>query len=330
IGYAAVRLVGDFPRVYVNTVFGAGVLSLLFYAPDQAARAAGVDFRGAFAPLAELVGAQNHFHILVHCFGTAGWEHRNAGFFWEPGAFAGYLLLALIFLGLTKDRFERRAYQRRLILLSVCLLTTMSTMGYVVFPLVLLVHFRWRRRPGAQGGRRLLAAYAAVVVLAVSAWAVWERSFVKRKLLSQSTDALERAHGWEINRFGTLIFDWEYVQRRPLFGWGLHSHTRYMLHPWAQVAGGQGNGMSDFVARFGLVGFAVFGLCVWRSMLAVTKGDRLRSAFVLVLLVLMLNGETFLSYPLFLGLMFLAVPRPAARAAMLPVHRGAPARAVCG
>jgi hypothetical protein len=37
---------------------------------------------------------------------------RNSGMFWEPGAFAGYLILALVFIALKNRKFEIGPYKK--------------------------------------------------------------------------------------------------------------------------------------------------------------------------------------------------------------------------
>ena len=139
-GFLGVRLVRKFPRVYVNVMYYISLVSLCFYVPDQFSRFVHADFRSLFEPVRQLVGAPDpHFSILVYSFTPGFMPYRNSGCFWEPGAFAGYILIALVFLGLERNRLELRFYKSRFFMLSACLLTTFSTTGYVLFPLCLLL-----------------------------------------------------------------------------------------------------------------------------------------------------------------------------------------------
>jgi hypothetical protein len=309
IGYAVVCLVGGFPATYVNVMCLLAVMSFCFYVPDNLLGLIGVEFRSLFAPLMRLSGVNNMFHILFHNF-TPSQGHlpyRNAGIFWEPGAFAGYLLLAMVFLGLDNKAFPSKGYKIRLAVLGLCVLSSMSTMASVVFPLALLLHFRSDRFRLTPTSGKALLALTAMVVVALTAYGAWHLKFLGVKLASQYQRVLERRGTWQVTRFGSLLFDGEYILKRPLLGWGLHSQTRYMFHPGTELRWGQGNGVSDFLAKFGFVGFATFLLCVGMGLRAFPDASPGRAVLGVLILVLILNGETFLDHPLFLGLMFLPV-----------------------
>lgn len=51
-------------------------------------------------------------------------------------------MLAIVFLGITKEKFDKRRCRNILVVLVITLLTTMSTTGYVLLPLCLLFHLR--------------------------------------------------------------------------------------------------------------------------------------------------------------------------------------------
>lgn len=72
-------------------------------------------------------------NLYLYCINTSI-VHRNCGVFWEPGAFQVYLNLALLFelYGLHEKK------KCRILVLSIALLTTISTMGYFVFGLIMI------------------------------------------------------------------------------------------------------------------------------------------------------------------------------------------------
>src|SRR5919108_2295353 len=55
VAFAAVRLVKDFPRIYINVIYGICIISLCFYVTEQLFHAVGRDFASLFMPLANLV-----------------------------------------------------------------------------------------------------------------------------------------------------------------------------------------------------------------------------------------------------------------------------------
>ena len=147
-------------------------------------------------------------------------------------------------------------------------------------------------------------AAASVLVLAVSYTALYHVEAVGQKVEKQYRLAKYGEREWEITRMGTFLSDLRYVRARPLFGWGLHQETRYALDG-GHIIWGQGNGLSDFAAKFGLVGLLTYLVCVWHGAWALGGWKPARGWFVLLFVMAVLNGEALLNYPLFLGLMFL-------------------------
>lgn len=307
IGCAVVRLVRDFPLTYVRVLSWTAVVSLLFYIPEQLGYFAGFDFKLLFAPLERLVGVPGDYNILIYNFDVPREIHRNSAFFWEPGAFAGYLLLALVLLGLRRSALPTRLYRRHLLILSTALLTTLSTMGYVVLPVVLLLHLP-AARLSRQDGVRLAAAMAVgLPLMLLVGYQGWNLDFVKSKIEQQQEQTEERTGQWHKTRFGNLLFDWEYIRRKPLVGWGLHERTRFALHHGQPITG-LGNGLSATLARVGAVGFGTWLLLVTLGLWRAGGRSPGRAAIAVAAILLMLNSEAFLNFPLFWGLMFLPHP----------------------
>ena len=57
---------------------------------------------------------------------------RNCGMFWEPGAFQGYIMLAFLFY-IDDYKSLWKTHKLKCIILSLALLTTFSTTGYIVY-----------------------------------------------------------------------------------------------------------------------------------------------------------------------------------------------------
>ncbi len=159
----------------------------------------------------------------MYTFTEYAGTYRNAAFFREPGLFAGYLLLAILFLVLRAPELERRKRNRYLMVLIVALASTFSTAGYVTLPFVMAASaFRHHERRLRRAPRK----YVLLAVLALSIGAVWlvsqNSDFLADKLLRQYEGFLEQGRGYEITRFGSAYLDVEAIRERPLTGWGLH------------------------------------------------------------------------------------------------------------
>ena len=210
LGFAIVKRVSDFPDTYVRVMYYLAILSLFFYIPEQIANNLGLNFAALFQPLADLIGTSRHRQdLFFHTFMTTH-KTRNAGMFWEPGAFAGYINLALVFLGLIRNRLSRQAFFRHFVVLSITLFTTLSTTGYFVYPIVLLLVFSREICGLRRATPRSVAVLVAVIPLlaGVFSYAYFELDFMQAKMEEQSESVKYTKGRWHRGRLGSAVFDW--------------------------------------------------------------------------------------------------------------------------
>ncbi len=94
--------------------------------------------------LAKLFGPLTHPDFLQHgnwygfIYVFSNWQpYRNCGFMWEPGAFAGMLILLMAYrLAITNFKIDKYIY-----VYFIALLTTLSTAGYLAFSMILVAFF---------------------------------------------------------------------------------------------------------------------------------------------------------------------------------------------
>lgn len=308
IGYALIRLVKNFPQTFVQVMVKLALLSFVFYVPYVLLGAAGISVEGIIFRVAEALGTVGGGRrpVFLHTF-LGGFVPRNSGMFWEPGAFQGYLILGLIFLAFIKKHIPRKQYVRSLVILIAAVLTTLSTTGYIALVLIPLLHYDWSAAERNKTVFRILVGFYCLlpIIIGGSIYAYKTLPFLGEKIDAQ-LEALDQREGrWHRGRIGSIVFDWEYIQQRPLTGWGLHSSTRYALHPWMESSEGMGNGFSDFVAKFGILGFSTWFICVYRGFRQISGGNSHASILICGIILLELQGEAFLGFPIFLGLGFI-------------------------
>ncbi len=218
---------------------------------------------------------------------------RNFGMFWEPGAFAGYINVAFI---LFIDKLEVLIKNRRkeVIILLIALLTTISTTGYVVLAIIVLFYFLHERRKGP--GTILLAALAAGAM----AFAFFRLDFMHDKIVAEYT--VLKYQDWDtvnLSRFGSVLFDWQYIVLHPIVGNGLADITRFAMHiGLSDRLGGFGNGFTGAIHILGIPFMLIY-------MFTILKNKTLEHRwFALLIIILLLNGEYYLNYPLFFSLMY--------------------------
>ena len=217
--------------------------------------------------------------------------YRNSGMFWEPGAFAGYIISVLL---LYIDRLDELWTQHRVktIVLLMALLTTLSTTGYIVLAL-LIVYFATKYIR-----RKKLAIVISFFLLIAFVSVFTQLDFLGAKIQDQIENA-ETINDLTLNysRIGSVLFDAEYIAANPLFGNGLDNSTRFRFHTSIfdnDQLSGFGNGFTGCVASMGLIFMIAY-------LLSIFNNPSLRSRWIVLLVViLLLQGEYFLNYPFFM------------------------------
>ena len=320
IGLIIWMLVPQLPYIFIRIMVFLTVISFFFWISGLVGFLHPLIIRVALQN-AEVEAVQPRLSLIIHTYVMTdnGLSFRNAGMFWEGGAFAGFLNLAICLLALQRDQFSAKTYRTYLFFLGAGVLSTLSTAGYIVLGANLLLHSLHSigRYPNSAGSKRNMAilriAIVTFFILTVGFYAWRNLPFLGEKIIDQyETARYQERSGWYLTRLGTMVLDWEYIKRRPLTGWGIRHDTRWALHGGGTTLEFRmGNGLSDFTTRFGFIGLLTFAGLTWLGLFRMMRKNRGRAIIALGIILLMLNGENFLNYPFFLGLMFLPIQQPA-------------------
>lgn len=319
IALLAVRLIPEFPRHYVSAMYILACLSLVFYIPVQL----GIDLAGLLSTIRIPLGDTEIVHIGIHNFHIPDERGRNCGIFWEPGAFAGYLVLALFFL--VRDGQTKTVISKQGLVLIAALLTTQSTTGYLAF-IILSVYYVYKVCIVLveDMDARLLALPLLVALLILGGLVVFKQiPFLGEKINIQVESTMAQDDVSRINRFGNFLYDLDSIAKRPLLGWSANPQTR--LSTYSEIIdliSGQGNGLTGFIVKFGFVGLCLFiGIFAYNTRRL--TGSTSAALFGIAIVCVLLNGEQFLGFPIFLSLMFLpqGEPRPLTAAHMTEARK---------
>jgi hypothetical protein len=298
IALLAARLIPDFTNKFISVMFSLAVLSLLFYVPVQL----GIDLPELLGRIRVPLDNPGMVDIAIHNFHVPDQRTRNCGMFWEPGAFAGYLILALFFM--IRNGQNEGVRSKRGVVLLAALLSTQSTTGYLalaVLSMLYIVNARWVRSLSAKAVviPMFLAAFALIAWVSFS-----QLNFLGDKIGSQIDVVNSGDDRGRVNRIGNFLYDLKWIAEKPVFGWSATPETR--LSDDAEVADlvvAQGNGLTGFAVKFGLLGlFSFLGFSAYCTRRI--TGSWLAAYFGTVILCVLLNGEQFLGFPVFLTLMF--------------------------
>ncbi len=296
VGALIVYLLGDsFREKYLNLIYYLGIISLIGFT---------INVVGIKTPA---IFGDGHISSVI-LFGTIDsffnpGEMRNCGMFWEPGAYAGYILLIpLFYMGDLTELWNQ--HKKKCIVLLITLVTTLSTTGYIIVFLILVYYLLFK-------SRKKLITYLIFPVVLLGIFAIFTQvDFLGEKIESQFEDTKSSGDDdFKPDRFGALVFDLYYIMKHPLVGNGLHSKTRFADHQFLvdnEESGlmAHGNGFSNFVASMGITSILFYFYLIF-TRFPFSKGD---SLFVILILFLQLQGEQFLNYPLFLVLPFIMIP----------------------
>jgi hypothetical protein len=220
--------------------------------------------------------------------------YRNCGLFWEPGAFAGYLLIALIFSVIKEGELK---FNSNNIFLMFTLTTTFSTAGYVLLMALLILKL---------GGQLNITRIFGFIIANIFFILIFFKSEILfDKLIHQYNSAVELEEGtFSDTRFGSAIFDWLYIKSSPLLGNGLHSTTRFRFQSDFGEHGFfvSSNGLTNFIAIWGIPFFVLYLYSIYKNLKC--KLNLLKTVGLLMLLLLIFSTENYLMSPFFLGFFF--------------------------
>lgn len=235
-------------------------------------------------------------------YGTSYAIHfnKNAGMFWEPGAHAGVLTLCLA-LNFKNLKYFWNVHKFKLIMLLVALITTQSTAGYIVGFAIGFFYF-------IQQKNYLFSVIIISIFLSAVIYVYQKKDFLKNKIETQYQNATQQNIGeFSNSRFGSIIFDWHYIQKHPLIGNSFNLKTRYQDHQYMFIGEKEdvissGNGFSNYLASMGV--FFIFSYFYF-LIKSVSVNGKWFSVFLVLVVFLNLQSEQWFNFPLYLGLPFL-------------------------
>lgn len=179
--------------------------------------------------------------------------NRNAGFAWEPGAFACFINLA-IYCNLIRYNFSIQKNPRFWVLL-IALITTFSTTGYAIF-LVLMMLYMYNKQ------MKYVIAFSPIVIIAllyISTLPFMIDKLVNISEFNTEEMVMRSARNKTLQtpqRFESFLIDFVDFKNNPIIGYGGHDDARWTKKLGAKVA--TISGIGNLMAVFGSVGLLFF------------------------------------------------------------------------
>lgn len=274
IGIGLFELIGKtFVEKYFNLMAVIAGVSLLGFAYNT--------FVGVL-PSIELTDGRYSSVIYTQIYGEY-FLRRNSGMFWEPGAFQGYVNLALLFSIFIK---KQKLMLLKVLTLMAALLTTYSTTGYIAFAFVGLVYLYVNRKMNP-----LTKFFLGVVFVVIALYAYRSLDFLEAKI----TENAGSDNGGRIAGYG------DYFEKMSSY---LFLGRSYIGQESTIYVGG--NGFLGHLIYVGVVGVVYYYSVLLNRLRKQTKDVAFPIVFISFLIVIY-QGEGFLTHPFFLGIAYMSL-----------------------
>lgn len=130
-GIAKIYKFQEFVNFFLKCLTGITIISLIGHF---------LFFSGIIPANFQLVYNLNEvpYHVSFPFFGLVWLPNRNIGIFWEPGVFATFLIIGLVF-EISYTQFKKISYLR-VLLFIIAIITTESSAGYGLILLVIIIY----------------------------------------------------------------------------------------------------------------------------------------------------------------------------------------------
>ena len=219
---------------------------------------------------------------------------RNAGFAWEPGAFACFICLA-IFCNIIRTNLRLKNNVQMWVLLAA-LLTTSSTTGYFI---LIAIFILWVLCNGKYGHMMYIIPIAIIL---------FQQPFVKDKIMEEYSNieyvnlaAYNDEDMHALGRMASFQLDWEEFLRHPILGLG-----GYSKGSWLEQQGYDNiatiSGIGKLLSRYGIIMSIVFLSLLFQSVKRINNQFGVRNGWLmLVVIVGMMISYDLWTHPIFMA-----------------------------
>ena len=236
----------------------------------------------------------------ISWFHTWGWSYifnRNAGPFWEPGVFQGYLFIAVLFL-LRRNDFEKHYLELTLLVFTI--ITTMSTTGYLLLGIAglyfMFLYANRSMKTSREKGIALLRIFVIFIVVLVGVQYLMNSATVVNKFA-----ATNESYAFRIMHLTNSL---SMVMEKPFAGFGIMSSN--LINMWGQFGVASNSvGLFTVLQYFGVIVGSLYILLNFKSTLRVFQP--LNGLIICTFFVVLHLTESLLLYPIYISFIFFAL-----------------------
>ena len=283
----------DFKSVFIKQIIFLSYISLIFQI-----------IKYLIPSLYEAISSNSfidvNYEIPSILFYTFSEGFRNSGPFWEPGVFAGYIIIALLLYHVNLNRVSLK--NKTDLVLVITLVTTFSTTGYlalVILFFILNILFKYKKY------NLLIQSFFILIFLFTILTSINRLDFIGDKINQQYKYALEFQYGYSkytSSRFVNVIRDVSQIAEKPYFGWGFNDEIRIIEESdyFANIT----VGTTDLLVRLGFIGFSLFTYALFLGLRSygITKNYAI---LMLIIIYFIAMSEVYFRFSFFIALPFL-------------------------
>ena len=223
---------------------------------------------------------------------------RNCGPFYEPGLFASYLVLALVF---NMIRLQKLFHKENIVFI-LCLLSTCSSAGYISLILIILFSTTYQQKWYTK-----VLSYIIIILCLPS---VMGLDFMTEKILVN----LESASTSSSSRFGAVLYHYEKVLESPWVGYAGGELPITTID--RVLGGGMGNqlspnGLSFCFVYWGIPLAFLFYIMLYKGLVKLfdNKFDLYHRIFIYIIVLSTAFSQTITIEPIFLLIALFSITR---------------------
>lgn len=301
--YLMIKVLGDrFIDYFVTVMYYIAMISLVFVILFFFSPALGHFVKYSITPMFGPLNIAHSPHMSILVYNLSHIDgFRNSGPFWEPGAFAGYLLIAFM-LNFVKEQIQ---FTKKSIIILVALLTTFSTTGF--FALFIFMFFAYYKK----FKNILFKVIVTGTLIAGGVYAYFSLDFLGKKIHEQivkETSQKEFFNARNTGRFVTIIRDMKDLKGHEFIGRGGNFATRFDYSNGKVIL--RSVGLSDVIVRYGIPFFIVMlyflnrSICAYLFFISVRENRSICTG-IFIAMVTLLISENYFNYSMYWSLLFL-------------------------
>ncbi len=297
IAYFAVKILNiKFTRTYSKVLYFITLISFIFYLITNLSHTFTTFLINNFS-LYSVEHGWNEIKYSIGLYTIYENPIRNPGPFWEPGAFAGYLIIGIIFNLLRNKTIK----DKETLILILGLLTTFSTTGYLAFFIVILMYLNLKKiNPYKK-------YFISSFIIIISSLIFINTPFLFEKIEYQLDYASKQQLHLSSNsqRFLNILRDIKDFEGHEFIGRGPHKQTRFDNY----ITTTRTNGMTDIIVEYGIFFFILLVYLIYISSKSLFSYFNNKNGYVIfiIIIVVLLQSEIYFDYPLFWTLPFLSL-----------------------